>query len=387
MKPIGFVARRDFIVWNKACGGLAQPLCCMVICDKVFVIWLLKEAPFMDGLAYWTVILQSEEAVAGGACARRRKAIGLFAKRTEAKTSRCRTLKHEGGFAIGAGSWCISVNLLVERSARGTKDDVEWMTPILSDQIPRKKVEVTFAMHAFLLLDPKKILDRGSHFPAFGTAREIQLADLCPQTFQDLAGGRLVGFKVQPGEFLANHPVSHRVDIKAENVTAKTIGLQERCPSTHERISYPPATQIMRLVEGFLKRRIRKLREYQPPKKRTGTPREPLMDRNDRPIILLNLLLSKSKRCDKWDVKITFNGHFNRSTSPLPTFLPPGKEYHASAVGSDSLKANTLALKARGAHLALRQVTCRRLRMFLSCAFPNRLKPTACSSLFSSTSL
>ena len=43
--------------------------------------------------------------------------------------------------------------------------------------------------------------------------------------------------------------------------------------------------------------------------RRTRTPCEPLVDRDDWPIILLDLLLAKSERGDEIDAEVCLNGH------------------------------------------------------------------------------
>src|SRR5438045_1430818 len=60
---------------------------------------------------------------------------------------------------------------------------------------------------------------------------------------------------------------------------------------------------------------IDELREQQRPEERSRPPREPFMHGDDRPVILLNLLLAQSQPGDERNIKMSLN---HRSADSMP---------------------------------------------------------------------
>src|SRR5437764_2353086 len=91
--------------------------------------------------------------------------------------------------------------------------------------------------------------------------------------------------------FLTDDPPRHRVDIVAQNVASEAVCLDQWCSTAHERIGYTDAGKVVCLEEAIFDRPRTELCQEKSSKQCTWSPSEPLMDGNNGPIILLDLLL------------------------------------------------------------------------------------------------
>ena len=96
-------------------------------------------------------------------------------------------------------------------------------------------------------------------------------------------------------DLLPHDPVRHGIDVIADNVASETVRLKERRAAAHERIEDGKAGEIVGRIEYIAKRFIAEFRKDQPTKKRPRSPCEPLMDRDDGPVVLLNLLFTQGQ--------------------------------------------------------------------------------------------
>ena len=107
-------------------------------------------------------------------------------------------------------------------------------------------------------------------------------------------------------DFLLNDPVGHWVDVKSRSITAEPVGFYERRAATHEGIAnFQPleaVCRIKRLLKGF----IEKFGKQQTAEQCAGSSGKPLVNRNNRPIILLNLFFAQGKVGYERDVEIFF---------------------------------------------------------------------------------
>ena len=133
--------------------------------------------------------------------------------------------------------------------------------------------------------------------------------EISGQSFNQATRGRSVGVEVAMFDFFAYDPCRHRVDVKSLNVATNPICFQKRRSASHEWVGDRLARKIVALKIALVEPFVAKLGEEKAPKERTWTPRKPLMNRDDRSIVLLDLLFLESKGRDQRDVKAAFNGH------------------------------------------------------------------------------
>ena len=107
-------------------------------------------------------------------------------------------------------------------------------------------------------------------------------------------------------DFLLNDPVGHRVDVESDNITAEPVGLNEWSAAAHEGIGDLDPFQAVCLVKGLAQSLIEKFGKLQAAKQGSGSSSKPLVNRNNWPVVLLNLLFTQSKVCYERDVEILF---------------------------------------------------------------------------------
>jgi hypothetical protein len=66
-----------------------------------------------------------------------------------------------------------------------------------------------------------------------------------------LVSGLAVGVQIKGGDLLVDNPVCHGIDVIADDIAPKSIGFEQGCSSTHERIGHLKTFQIMRLEIYF----------------------------------------------------------------------------------------------------------------------------------------
>ncbi len=125
--------------------------------------------------------------------------------------------------------------------------------------------------------------------------RHIQVAQFLLDLGGDCLALALERLDVQLLELALQEPAGHRVGVVADYGETQAVGLEQRCPAPHERVEHD-AVEIVAPEVVLSERRIDKLRQCKAPKQRPRPPGKPLVDRNDRSIALLNLLLGGCER-------------------------------------------------------------------------------------------
>ncbi|MGH7091014.1 MAG: hypothetical protein ACREFQ_19110, partial [Stellaceae bacterium] len=110
-------------------------------------------------------------------------------------------------------------------------------------------------------------------------------------------------------DFLSNDPCRHRVDVKTFDIATDSVRLDERSAAAHERIQHETARERVAFEEALRDGLIAELGQNQSPEQAAGPARKPFMHRDDRPIVLLDLLFLQGKRGDDWNVKLRFDRH------------------------------------------------------------------------------
>src|SRR5882724_1120473 len=158
-------------------------------------------------------------------------------------------------------------------------------------------------------LDPEEILNWDFVRSTFRALGSVKTADFSCKALRQRPSRFLIGVKIQMLDFLAHNPGGHWIDVKADHVAAYPIGFKERDAATHEGISDNFARERIGFVERGLQRLAPELRQRQAAEKSTRSPREPLVDGDYRPIVLLNLLLSQRQRGHERHIEIRLNCH------------------------------------------------------------------------------
>lgn len=140
-------------------------------------------------------------------------------------------------------------------------------------------------------LDPEEVLD-GRVAVAVFTPRLVQLTELVEQLEPDLLPDSRELVEVDLFDALPHQPVSHRVHVPTNDTRTQPEGLEHRRAAAHERVG-DDRVDIVRLPELLTHLPVPELAQQQVPEKGAGTSGEPLVDADDGPVALLNLLLTQ----------------------------------------------------------------------------------------------
>src|SRR6516164_4260505 len=94
-------------------------------------------------------------------------------------------------------------------------------------------------------------------------------------------------------DLLPYDPRRHGVNVEPLNIATDTVRLYQRRASPHKRVGYAPVREGVGLVKQVLHGAISEFGKDQSSEKRARAAGEPFVDGDDRPVILLNLLLSQ----------------------------------------------------------------------------------------------
>ena len=125
---------------------------------------------------------------------------------------------------------------------------------------------------------------------------------------------------------------SHRVVaaehvLVAQQIAADPVRLDERGSAAHERVRDPESPEFVRAKEDLVEGSLPELGEPQAAKQCARTSREPLVDADDRPVVLLDLLLPERHVGDQGDIEAPFDTHVRfPSSGQVPRHsLQPGR--------------------------------------------------------------
>lgn len=110
-------------------------------------------------------------------------------------------------------------------------------------------------------------------------------------------------------DLLAHDPGGHRIDVEPLHVAAESIRLQQRSAAAHERVGDLPASQVVAGKERLLQSAAAEFGENQAAEQRAGTAGEPLVNADDRTVVLLYLFLPQRQFGDHGDVEVSFDAH------------------------------------------------------------------------------
>ena len=193
-------------------------------------------------------------------------------------------------------------------AARADKD-ILGVPSVRGKQIAGKQIDILPTVAAGNHFDPQKILNRGVLFRKEHIPCGTDVRFLFP-AFGSGIRRLVIGLQIQMLDFLFDDPIRHGVDIEADHVATQAVRFQKRRSAPHERIGDPEVLQVVRSVKGLAKRKAREFGKQQSPEQGPRPPGEPLMHRDDRPVVLLDLFLPQRQIGNERYVEVFFNHHW-----------------------------------------------------------------------------
>ena len=194
-----------------------------------------------------------------------------------------------------------------EIAARRAHQDIRRMPRIFRQHVARKQIEPLTARRARPRLHPQEILDVSILPTGHGASRFVEVSDFLREVIEQLSRLFRIGLQVDRVDLFMHDPCSHRINIRPNDVAPNSVGFKQRRATAHERVRDRHALEAVGAIVGLFNRLVPKLRQQQPAEQRPRPPREPLMDRDDRAVVLLDLLLAQRQRRNEPDAVILFD--------------------------------------------------------------------------------
>ncbi|MCE5336564.1 MAG: hypothetical protein LLG06_18460, partial [Desulfobacteraceae bacterium] len=169
-------------------------------------------------------------------------------------------------------------------------------------QITREEIICGPTFRACLSFNPQKIFDACR--PAAGFAgSHVKGADFPFQIGDNLVRVLFEGIKIKGCKRLPDDPEGHGIYVGADNAESQAVGLNDGSSASHKRVRNDSG-ELVGTPVIFLKRILAvEFRKQKVSKHRAGTTREPLVDPDYRPIVLLDLILFLCQRGGKCNVE------------------------------------------------------------------------------------
>lgn len=316
MQPVGFVAGRDRLLRDVPGPDRVPSLRCGCVTGKVLLVRLLEEPAAMLRLPVRVVVLDCEQAMTWRAGLRPRVARGLTAATAHAALPASRTGDGELPGAGSATSRTISVGHFREFAAVGAQHHVLGVSCVAGDQIAGEQIDVGSTILAVDRLDPQEVLHWNVGIAVERAVGDVRVADLDRELLDESVSGASIGDDVQVVDLFADHPRRHRIDVEAQHVTADPVRFEQRRAAAHEWIRDGPPGEIVGGKEALGEGLVTELGERQTAKQRARPPGEPLVNGDDRTVVLLDLLLPSGHCRDERDVEAGLDGHGVSATIP-----------------------------------------------------------------------
>jgi len=231
----------------------------LLIARQVISIWPLEKAACVGGFAVRTVILKGKHSVARRSGPRSRIAAYVTTVRALSSIPLSSSFQANRESTRLAESQGIEVRYLVQLPTVTAHKNVIGMSLIFSQHVSRKKFKGSATLRAVMELDPKE----GFHVRIRGSAPEasrlVERANLGLQNLKQVLSGFSIVVKVNGLKLLAGYPISHRIDIEANDVASQTVGLDQGRPAPHEWVHDAEALEVMWSVVNFPERPFTKL--------------------------------------------------------------------------------------------------------------------------------
>ena len=188
------------------------------------------------------------------------------------------------------------------------------MAPVGGEQVAREEIERPPALPAIEELHPDEGLHRDIGVAVERTGGPVERTDVGAQRGEQIGRGAPVGVEINPFDLFPDDPGRHRVDVEPFHIAADAVRLDERGSPAHERIPDPAARQVVGAEEIVLQPPRPELGEQQPPKEGPRTAGEPLVDADDRAVVLLELLFPARQPRDQGNIEPLFDAHCRSSS-------------------------------------------------------------------------
>ena len=309
VQPVGLVAGRNGLVGHEARRELLPSPGRFVGAGQILGVGLLEETSLVLRLAVRVVVLDGEQAVSEWTVGVSRIGIVMSAVRALATPPACRSGPLKRARAGHAAPGPFAVLDLVEVAARGADQDILRVAPVLGEQVARKQIDGVPTGFAVEHLDPQKGLHGDVRVAVARAGGPVVPIDLGAERVDERPGGPLVDRQVDMLDLLADDPRRHRVDVEPIHVASDAIRLDERRSPSHERIGNPQSRKVVRPKEQVFQRTLAELREKETTKQGSWAAGEPLVNADDRAVVLLDLLLSKCHCGNQRDVEPPLDAH------------------------------------------------------------------------------
>ncbi len=104
------------------------------------------------------------------------------------------------------------------------------------------------------MFDPQEVLDRSVGIAAMHTGSLVECSYFRFDGVHHLPGGGSKSLAIQVCDFLAHDPVSHWVDIGADDVTPQAIGFQQRRATAHKGVADDEGAQVVAAEKAIRQR-------------------------------------------------------------------------------------------------------------------------------------
>lgn len=209
--------------------------------------------------------------------------------------------------ASSARSRVVAVGDLRQLAAVGAQHHVLRVTGVAGNQIAGEQIDAGAAVLAVHCLDPQEVLHRHVGITVERTVGKVGVSDL--DLPDESVGGASIRDDVQMVDLFTDHPCRHRIDVEAQDVTADPIRFEQWSTAAHEWIGDGAPGEIVGGEEALGEGLVTELGERQSAKQRARSPGEPLVNGDDRPVVLLDLLFTPGHCRDERDVETGFDGH------------------------------------------------------------------------------
>ena len=309
VQAAGLVARRDRVVGDEARREPPPVFAGRVRAREIVRVGPLEEAPPVLSLPPVIVVFDGEQAMPQGAAGFARIGVRMPAARTVAAASARRPRQPERAAAGRAFPGVVAVRGLVEIAAGRADEHVGRVAPVGRQQVSGEQIDRLAAPRAVERLDPQERLHRHLGVAVARAEGAVIASDLAAQRVDQAPGGPSVRGQIEMVDLLADDPGGHRIEVESLHVAAESIRLDQGGAAAHERVGDAPAGQVVAGKEGVLQWAGSELGQQEAAEQRAGPACEPLVNADDRAVVLLYLLLPQRQAGDQGNVEVALDAH------------------------------------------------------------------------------
>ena len=219
-----------------------------------------------------------------------------------------------------------------------------------STSLRSPQVERPAAGFAVEGLHPEKGLDRYVLVPVQRTTSPIIAIDFGPQRGNETIRGLAVCGNVETLDLFADDPGGHGIDVESIDAAANAVRLDQRRAAAHEWVGNPQSGEVVRPEERVRQRVLAEFGEDEAAKQGARAAGKPLVDGDDRAVVLLNLLLPQRHLGDEGDIEAPFDAHCGVISPEVRRSVPSAGEASAGPTGVARSRARSVSMARRTTH-------------------------------------